>query len=133
VGERTPLTAVINAPRELERAVLERHADTVRNLAWLEAYEVKEGAERPAGSAVAVSGALEAFVRLGDGVDLEGLKDALQRRVEKVRGGLGAIEKKLANEAFLERADPDVVAGERERKREMDLELELLQRNLAGF
>ena len=44
-----------------------------------------------------------------------------------------AVEKKLANENFVKRADPEVVEAERERQGELTLELELLNRNLAGF
>jgi valyl-tRNA synthetase len=90
-------------------------------------------AERPPNSAVAVAGALEAFVVLGADVDLEKLKDVLDKRAQKVRQGIGASDAKLANAKFLERADPDVVEEERTRRGEMALELELLERNLAGF
>jgi valyl-tRNA synthetase len=89
--------------------------------------------ERPKASAVAVVGGVEAIVRLGEGVDLGKLKDVLQRRAEKVRAGMAGIDVKLANPAFLERADPEVVAEERARREELVLEQSLLERNLAGF
>ncbi len=40
---------------------------------------------------------------------------------------------KLANEGFLRGADPEVVEAERARKAEMESELLLLERNLAGL
>jgi valyl-tRNA synthetase len=57
----------------------------------------------------------------------------LGKRVAKVDAGLEALRLKLANEAFTQRADPGVVEEERARFGEMDLELQLLKRNLAGF
>jgi valyl-tRNA synthetase len=133
LGERQPLDARIAAPRDFERGVLQRHAATVRALAHLSSCEVASRVERPAASAVAVVGGIEAVVLLGEGVDLDKLKDVLARRAEKVKGGIGGVDKKLANAAFLEKADPDVVAEERSRRAELTLELELLERNLAGF
>jgi valyl-tRNA synthetase len=133
LGERQPLDARIAAPLPYERGVLQRHEATVRALAHLASCEVSERAVRPPASAVAVVGGVEVIVLLGAGVDLLKLKDVLARRAEKVKAGIAGIDKKLENQAFLERADPEVVAEERSRRAELALELELLQRNLAGF
>ncbi|TDJ73283.1 MAG: valine--tRNA ligase [Planctomycetota bacterium] len=133
VGERKPLTAILSVPREDERRVLEKYAETARSLAFLERLEIREHAERPANSAVAVAGGFETFVPLGDDVDMAKLKDVLENRASKVRSAIEGVGRKLANKAFVERADPDVVASERRREGELGLELELLERNLAGF
>jgi len=133
LGERQPLVARIAAKRPLEREVLQRHSETVRQLAHLSECSVDASVERPPASAVAVVGGIEAVVLLGEGVDLGKLKDVLQRRAEKVKGGMAAVDAKLANAAFLERADPEVVAEERARREELVLELSLLERNIAGF
>ena len=133
IGERKPLRALIAAPREGDRRVLAEHAETVRALAFLEAYEVSETAERPPASACAVAGSIEAFVSLGEEVDLDKLKDVLVKRQEKLEKGIVGVEKKLGNANFVERADPEVVASERERLQEMELERDLLQRNVAGL
>jgi valyl-tRNA synthetase len=132
-GERNPLRAVIAAPRPAERRVLEEHAASARALAFLESFELVEQAERPPRSAVAVAGGIEAFVLLSEDVDLGKLRDVLARRVEKLAGGLGALDKKLASEGFVSRADPEVVAAERARRAELVVERELLERNLAGL
>jgi len=42
-------------------------------------------------------------------------------------------KKKLENPGFLAKADDDVVAAERLRVEELELEKELLERNVAGF
>jgi valyl-tRNA synthetase len=133
IGERERLVALVAAQRPSERKVLEAHAETVRGLAFLESFEVSEKVVRPKGSAVAVAGGLEAVVPLSDDVDLVKLADVLKKRAEKVRAGIAGIDAKLANKNFLERADPDVVEDERGRKVELALELELLERNVAGF
>ncbi len=131
VGERQPLVAHIAAPARSDREVLSAHAATVRSLAYLETCDIAEKVVRPKNSAVAVAGGLEVFVTLGENVDLGKLKDVLARRAEKVRQGLAAIDAKLNNAAFVERADPDVVDGERTRRAELVTELNLLERNLS--
>jgi len=133
LGERQPLVARIAAKRPQERDVLQRHSETVRQLAHLAECSVAAVVERPPASAVAVVGGVEAVVLLGEGVDLGKLKDVLLRRAEKVKAGMAGIDAKLANAAFLERADPEVVAEERARREELVLELSLLERNIAGF
>ena len=133
VGERVPLEALISAPKPLDRAVLQAHADTVRALGFLASYEVREKVARPPSTAVAVAGGMEAFVMLGADVDLEKLRDVLKKRAEKVRAGIAGVEAKLANANFLERADPEVIEEERARHGEMATELEMLERNAAGI
>jgi len=133
VGERKRLQALVRAPRASDRSVLESHAEAARALAFLETLDIRSDAERPAGSAVAVEGGVETFVPLARDVDLAKLKDVLERRAAKVRAGIEGVEKKLGNARFVERADPDVVQEERARAAELGLELDLLERNLAGL
>ncbi|MCC6406245.1 MAG: valine--tRNA ligase [Planctomycetes bacterium] len=133
LGERQPLTAFIAAPRDGERRVLEQHAATARALAFLERFELSAKVERPAASACAVAGGIEAFVVLGASTDMAKLKDALQKRLDKVEKGVNGAKAKLANENFIARADPEVVAEERGRLAELELEAELVRRNLTGL
>ncbi len=133
LGERKPLRALLRAPRSEERGVLERYAATLRALAFLEHSEIHESVERPERSAVAVAGAIETFVYLEEDVDLAKLHEVLVSRASKVRSGIEMSDKKLSNASFVERADPEVVSEERRRRGELALELELLDRNLAGL
>ncbi|MEM9382865.1 MAG: class I tRNA ligase family protein, partial [Planctomycetota bacterium] len=133
VAERKPLPVVANVANEGTRGVLQRHADAVRSLAFLESLELTEGAERPASSAVAVAGGIEAYVVLGEEVDFAKLRDVLAGRAEKVGKALVGAEKKLQNEGFLAKAGADVVEAERERVVELQHEKDLLERNVAGF
>jgi valyl-tRNA synthetase len=133
VGERKPLRATIAAPRSEERRVLSEHASSARALAFLESFELCERAARPPSSAVAVAGGVEAFVHLGSEVDLQKLKDVLERRAGKQKQALEVLDKKLAKAGFVERADPEVVESERARRGELLLEIELLERNLGGL
>jgi valyl-tRNA synthetase len=133
LGERKPLKATIAAPRERERRVLQAHRASAQALSFLESYELVERSERPPRTAVAVTGGIEAFVHLDGEVDTRALKQTLTRRAEKLRGALSALDAKLANAGFLERAQAEVIESERARRRELDEELALLERNAAGL
>ncbi len=133
VGEKKPLKALIVAPRERERRVLTEHAASAKALSFLESYELVERAARPPQTAVAVVGAIEAFVYLGADLDAAALKQTLAKRAEKLRAGVAAIDAKLSNEGFLQRAAAEVVEGERARRLELAREMELLERNAAGL
>ena len=50
-----------------------------------------------------------------------------------MEGGIGGIEKKLANERFLQNADADVVESERQRLVELQTEAKTLQENLGAL
>jgi valyl-tRNA synthetase len=76
---------------------------------------------------------MEVFVTLGADVDLDRLRDTLEKRATKLAQALAGAEKKLANEGFVRGADPEIVAAERARFEEGRTELELLRRNLAGL
>ncbi|MAF64169.1 MAG: valine--tRNA ligase [Planctomycetes bacterium] len=133
LDERSPLAAILVVADEGKRASLTKHGAAVRALAHLESYEVCESAERPAASAVAVAAGLQIFVPLGEGVDLGGLCGQLSRRLEKVEKGIAGVDGKLANERFLQNAEPSVIEGERERRGELEREAEMLRGNLAGL
>ncbi len=133
IGERKPLRAVLACEDPEVRRVLDEHGASARALAHLEDYDVVATAERPARSAVGLAGSLQVFVVLGEDVDFQALSEVLARRADKVRGGLAGLDKKLSNAGFLDRADPDVVAGERERRDKLAAELALLERNLDGL
>ena len=64
---------------------------------------------------------------------MDKLKEVLANRARKVGEAIEAVKGKLGNERFVERADPEIVEGERVRCVELGVELELLERNLAGF
>ncbi|HTF89658.1 MAG TPA: valine--tRNA ligase [Planctomycetota bacterium] len=133
VGERAPLAALVVAKRASDRELLTRHQKTATTIAFLSELRVVESAERPPASAVAVAGAIEVFVPLSSDVDLSKLKDVLERRLAKGKSALEAVDKKLANAAFVEKADAQIVAAERQRREEIRLENELIARNLAGM
>ena len=55
------------------------------------------------------------------------------KRQQKQAGQLSGIQKKLGNPRFVDNADPELVAADRARQAELELELAMLEENLTGF
>ena len=131
--ERKRLPVTVNVARDDVRATLMSQAEIVKALGHIGELVIASEAPQPAMSAVAVAGPIEAYVVLGEGVDFAKLKTVLQGRAEKVGKSLMGTEKKLQNEGFLAKADPELIEAERARLEELKLEKELLERNVASF
>ncbi|MBI1381434.1 MAG: valine--tRNA ligase [Planctomycetaceae bacterium] len=133
VSDRAPLDALLVAPGEAERRVLRELSPRLVELGRLASLRVEASAARPPHSAAEVSGSVEVFLVLEAGTDTAKLLETLDRRAQKARAALAAIEGKLKNPGFRSNADPELIAAEEARAEEHRVELALLERNLAGL
>jgi len=108
--------AFVQSADEEVRKTLEDHRDMIVNLAKLDTLEVTLPGERPAMSATAVFGESTIFVSLRDIIDLEAEEARLNKEIGKIAKELDGMAKKLNNEAFLNKAPQEVVAGVREKQ-----------------
>jgi len=76
----------------------------------------------------------------GDGIYVEPKAENIEKERQRLRKQLGKVEKglrtldaKLANENFLAKADPEVVASETQRQAELQAEMTKLQASLADL
>ncbi|MFW6087151.1 MAG: valine--tRNA ligase, partial [Myxococcota bacterium] len=90
-----------------------------------------EGAEPPPRSAVAVAEGVTVVVPLEGLVDLDKERERLQRELKKVEKDRAGVERKLANESFLQKAPREVVEKERARQEALSEKLGQLQAALA--
>ena len=86
--------------------------------------------EKPEQSATAVSAGMELYIPLQGLVDLEEEKNRMEKRISEIERLLKAIEGKLSNENFLERAPESVVEKERSNLKKLNEELEKITVNL---
>ena len=103
---------VVGAGEET-RARLERHAAAIGRLSRVE--RIEEAPDAPRGSAQMVLGEATLCLPLGQLIDLEAEAARLEKAVVKATQERDRLEKKLANEKFVANADPEVVAGERQK------------------
>ncbi|CDZ51467.1 valine--tRNA ligase [Neorhizobium galegae] len=112
---------IVVGANELTQARLRRHEAAVRRLARVETIELADAA--PKGSAQIVIGEATACLPLGNLIDLVAEKARIEKAVGKTEAEMDRIGKKLANEKFVANADPEVVAAERERFAELEVQM----------
>ncbi len=112
-------------------ARLQDGARHIEHLAQLDSLEIRADVERTSDAATSVIGEVEVFV-LGI-VDIEAERTRLTEKRNKVGKHLETSQRKLANEKFVARAQPEVVEKERQRCRELESEVANLEANLVAL
>ena len=112
---------VIVGANEQTESRLKRHAAAIRRLARVETIET--AAQAPKGAAQVVAGEAIACLPLGSLIDLAAEKARIEKAIGKTEAEMDRVSKKLGNEKFVQNADPEVVAAERERFAELEVQL----------
>jgi len=124
-------TGQFAAESTASRDALAASQDMVLWLAKLGGLEFLDSDARPQRSGTDLTRGGAVFVPFGADTDPGKLLATLQKKLAKVEGGIGGIEKKLGNERFVQNADPEVVQSERERLLALQAEADTLRVNLS--
>jgi valyl-tRNA synthetase len=120
----------VTVPARLNAPGYERVLDAVARMARLDLSA--DGASGEPVAAVAVpGGTVEVFGV--EGLNLDAARERLQRRFAELEKDIGRSRGKLANDAFVAKAPPDVVASERDKLAEAVAELERLRAELGDL
>jgi valyl-tRNA synthetase len=130
VGERKPVEVVITGTDAEAIEIVKSREAFITDLALVSSLSVGADLAKPEGSATEVVEGLELFVPLAGLVDFAEERKRLESRLKKVRQGAEAIDRKLSNPNFVDRAPAPVVERERERRRAIFDEIEKLTANL---
>ena len=103
------ITAVVEGAEPDERALLELHGEHVRRLAGLELLEFANSVPRSPDTVRRVVRLFRLNIPLAGIVDRSKETARVERSLEKLVKQRGALQAKLANPAFVSRADPAVV------------------------
>jgi valyl-tRNA synthetase len=117
-GATAPLV-VVGANGVTQERLL-RHDAAIKRLARIEAISVADVA--PKGAAQIVVGEATACLPLGALIDLSAEKARIEKAIAKVDQEMGRIAGKLNNEKFVANANPEVVAAERGRYQELEVQ-----------
>jgi valyl-tRNA synthetase len=124
---------VVVKPHESDvGARLLANADDISRLGRLANLTIDENATRPAGAAVSIGTKADCYVVVGDerlAAEIVRLNKERERAVKELTG----VERKLSNPQFLEKANPDVVEGEREKSEELTAAIARLDEALAAL
>jgi len=125
-GKRANLS--VRCPDEDAGFILEQ-ISYLRRLAKVDEVEAGPNVTKPPHAATAVVEALELFIPLEGLIDLEVERERLLKRVREMEGRLAAVQTKLENENFLQRAPPEVVAHQQEKQSAYQDRLNKLKEN----
>jgi valyl-tRNA synthetase len=114
------LTLLVRDANPATKARLHEFDDLVKRLARADKVEVTNE-EPPKGAAQIVLDEATVFVPLAGVIDIGQERVRLQREFDKARAEGEKIERKLGNEQFLAKANPDVVAEQRQKLEDVRL------------
>jgi valyl-tRNA synthetase len=127
--------ALVNGAESLTRDLLERHGSHVRRLAGLQSLQFADRIEQSPDTVRRVVRNFEIHIPLAGIIDRSQEAERIRKSLVKLAQQRGALQKRLANRAFLERADPIVVREAR--NQELDIaqrqeKLEQILQELSG-
>ncbi len=128
---RIPLRVKTPAGDEARRAAIESTRDGIVQLARVESLEIGSDVVKEKGSAATPIGDVEVIVPLAGVVDLDEEMRRLEREKEKIEKDLEQVGRKLSNDKFVARANPDVVAREREKQHRLQMERDKLIESMS--
>lgn len=108
---------------------VQRHQALIERMARLESIAQADAA--PKGSIQSVAAGATLFLPVADVMDLEAEQARLGKEIEKIQGLIKRIDGKLGNEKFIANAPDHVVAGERDKKVELEENMAKLNDALA--
>ena len=124
------LTAIVIPKVDIVETQLRSHETYVRRLARLGEIHYQPDGERPRGAALAVVDGAEIHVPLAGLVNLQEENKRLEREIGKVANDQAAVQRKLGDAKFVERAPEEVVEKERERAAQLEEKRLSLEKSL---
>jgi len=117
-----------------ERDLVETNRTMIGSLARISSMDLADpGADRepPRNCATAVVGEMRIFVPLEGIVDPDAEIERLEKELAKIRKDFEAVQKKLGNESFLAKANPDAVQKQKDKEAELFAKLSGLGEGLT--
>jgi valyl-tRNA synthetase len=110
--------------------ILNANAELVRQLAGVKEFKAGTELTKPANAAISImEDATEVYVH--DAVDVQAERAKLQKQKQQIEKAKKAAEAKLANENFVTKAKPEVVAQARNRLADLSEQLKTVEKHLS--
>jgi valyl-tRNA synthetase len=116
---------IVVGANEISQQRFGRHDAAIRRLARVESIDRADVA--PKGAAQIIIGEATACLPLGNLIDLTAEKARIEKAIGKTDVEMDRLGKKLSNERFVANADPEVVAADRERFAELEVQMASLK------
>lgn len=113
------LPVLLRSGTERDRELWQRNAELIERMARLESMTWLQESEPEPEAAIALVGDLRVLIPLHGLIDKKAELTRLEKEIQRLAKELPRIEGKLADDAFLHKAPPDVVEKERARLAEL--------------
>jgi valyl-tRNA synthetase len=130
-GSRIPLRIMTPEGDDAARDAIEAGREGIVQLARVDRLEIGPHVVKEKGSAATPIGDIEVIVPLAGVVDLEEEYLRLGREKEKIEKELDQVGRKLSNDKFVSRANPEVVEKERDKQERLRAELAKLVESMS--
>ena len=131
VGEGARVTARVQGGPDGFVASLRAQAGSLEQLARIESIE--EGDGSGVGAHAVLANGAEIFLPLEGVIDVEHERTRVRSEVEKLEGVLNGVEKRLANDQFVENAPDEIVQKERDKAQQLQGQVSKLREKLVGL
>jgi len=111
--------------------ILAANSDLICYLAGLKDFNTGVDVPKPAKAAVSVVDGMSFYMH--DVIDIKAERTRLEKEKQEVGKAKNAVEAKLANENFVTKAKPEVVAQARDRLSELTEQLETIEKHLSDL
>ncbi|MGO9120240.1 MAG: valine--tRNA ligase [Desulfomonilaceae bacterium] len=128
------LPVIVFASNVNERNLMEANQRTITSLARVSRMDLSlpdAGQEPPRNCATAVVGEMRIFVPLEGIVDPDAEIERLEKELARIRKEFETVQKKLSNENFLAKANPDAVQKQKDKQAELFAKLSGLGEGLT--
>jgi len=133
LSPRAELTIIIKPSGKSLLQNLQKARWVYEKLLPVETLRFDLSAEKPKASAAAVVGGTEIFIPLEGLIDFEKERERIEKEIGRLEGFLSGVEKKLANEKFVENAPAQVVENERKKREGALSDLQKLKDQMKEF
>jgi valyl-tRNA synthetase len=124
------LTATIQSDDAEKREMIGTHQEMILNLARLDSLNLAGAGERPRSAATSLVEGVTIFVSLEGVIDFSKEEERLAKEAGKVEQELSAVQKKLGNKGFTDKAPEEVVQKVQEQNDQLQEKLRKVQMNL---
>ncbi|MCM8761333.1 MAG: valine--tRNA ligase, partial [Candidatus Omnitrophica bacterium] len=129
IEPKVRIEAMVNVQEGPDEKILRDNSGFIKQMARLADFKVGRYA-KPRNAAVAVVGSAEIYMPLEGLIDFQKERARLEKEVLRLENEMKGLTSRLADKSFLSKAPEDVVRKQRERKDELQMQLEKVRENL---
>lgn len=128
ISPKTPLPLAVNS----SGIDFTKYQDNIQKLANIS--QLTRVSEKVNGAISFLAGKSECFVKLdAENIDIEAEQERITKEIAYLKGFLSVVDKKLANERFVQNAKPEIVQNERNKKEDAETKIHILEESLKNL